>query len=209
MEWMKEKKISLTRRGEALRAPRWLNEDFGGELSGPNPGLDRQVMELKFRSLGFPNFCYEPPVGRAEGFCVAWRQGLFIEPMEVSKHLIRCIVHCEPSLEPWMLAAVYGPSRDIERATFWEKVKNEASVSNLPWLLVGDLNSTLFSSERSGLGTSRHAQQRSTTLCRCVEELGLIDLGVIGGKFSWRNRRFGKAFTQARLDRALCNMRWR
>ncbi|PON76320.1 hypothetical protein PanWU01x14_037380 [Parasponia andersonii] len=49
------------------------------------------------RPLHFYNVCFIPPVGLSGGFCVAWRDGVNLEPMYWSKNLISCLVFFGPT----------------------------------------------------------------------------------------------------------------
>ena len=40
-------------------------------------------------------------------------------------------------------------------------------------------------------------------------DLGAVDLGFGGNKFTWSNRRGGKGSIKERLDRGICNSEWR
>ena len=40
-------------------------------------------------------------------------------------------------------------------------------------------------------------------------DLGSVDLGFSGTKYTWRNNRWGQGSIQERLDRGIANMHWR
>ncbi|PON97171.1 Endonuclease/exonuclease/phosphatase [Trema orientale] len=171
--------------------------------------ITESSMISKLNSWGFNHYCYVPPINLSGGFCAAWKSSLRVEPVEMDKHVIHCLVYLEPSPTPWTLSALYGPSRVSDRPAFWNKIGALKERFNNPWLLVGDLNGTLLNNERAGPGVSRFAHRSSQPLRQMVENVGLIDLGVAGGKYTWRNGRRGMAFARARLDRALCDDQWR
>lgn len=119
------------------------------------------------------------------------------------------IVHGEPVSNSWLLMAVYGPLQVATREAFWNNIHSIQDKHPLPWLIFGDLNSTLFDAEKNGPGSSSKYSRSSKAFRNAVANLGLIGLGASRGTYMWRNRRCGFAHCRARLDRALCDTRWR
>ena len=56
-------------------------------------------------------------------------------------------------------------------------------------------------------GAVREAKQMAE-FRDCLNRCGLVDLGFIGQKYTWCNRRFGGERTKLRLDRAVANEGW-
>jgi hypothetical protein len=72
--------------------------------------------------------------------------------------------------------------------------------------LLGDFNSILSSSEKSGgrcFGSSSH-----NDFADFVHSNALVDLGFVGNRFTWSNHRLGHANIRERLDRGLANHGW-
>ncbi|PON56271.1 Endonuclease/exonuclease/phosphatase [Parasponia andersonii] len=65
---------------------------------------------------------------------------LRLEPVETDKKAIHCLVHLEPSPHPWLLSAIYRPSRSLERPSFWKHIQSMSARVPGPMLIVGDLN---------------------------------------------------------------------
>lgn len=122
--------------------------------------------------------------------------------------MINCLVYSGSFSNPWLLSAIYGPPKVSNRAAFWESINSILKNYDCPWLLVGDLNSTMSDDERFRPRDLRSSQRACQGLRNVVTNLGLIDLGSIGGKFSWQNRRLGLVHARARFDRALCDVKW-
>ncbi|PON84613.1 Endonuclease/exonuclease/phosphatase [Trema orientale] len=119
-------------------------------------------MRNKIWTWGFQHLCYVPLENLSGGFGVVWSSSLRLEPMERDKNIIHCLVHLEPSPNPWL-----------------------------------------------DLGSVRNAQRASQPFRDMVKGMGLVDLGVSRGRFSWRNGRCGLALSRARLNRAMCDAQWR
>lgn len=65
-----------------------------------------------------------------------------------------------------------------------------------PWCIMGDFNSVIDAKDKKG---GWHG------LRGVVDNLGLIDIGFSGEKFTWNNRRGGIENIQERLDRCYAN----
>jgi endonuclease/exonuclease/phosphatase family metal-dependent hydrolase len=72
---------------------------------------------------------------------------------------------------------------------------------NMPWVVFGDLNEILFSSEKEGGATRPQAYMQAFR--ECLVDCSLEDLGYIGNKFTWKRGRL-----RERLDRAVGNAAW-
>ena len=71
---------------------------------------------------------------------------------------------------------------------------------------MGDFNEILFQDEQFGSTTRPFKQMEDFRLA--LVDTGLIDIGFIGSKFTWCNKRVGSEFTKCRLARALVNDEW-
>ncbi|KAK3221777.1 hypothetical protein Dsin_008802 [Dipteronia sinensis] len=82
-----------------------------------------------------------------------------------------------------------------------------AGLSRLPWLCLGDFNKIIKDSEKFG-GVNKCWKEMSD-FRETLEECNLEDMGYVGSKFTWSNKREGSETIMERLDRALCNRSWR
>jgi endonuclease/exonuclease/phosphatase family metal-dependent hydrolase len=73
--------------------------------------------------------------------------------------------------------------------------------SDMPWLVMGDLNDILYQFEKEG-GRSRpaHCMQAFRD---AIEDCNLVDMRYIGDKFTWQ-----RGDIRERLDRGLANEAW-
>ncbi|KAJ0972346.1 hypothetical protein J5N97_020305 [Dioscorea zingiberensis] len=78
---------------------------------------------------------------------------------------------------------------------------------NIPWILVGDFNAILNSTEHRG-GTFDHYSIKSRHFNDFVSRNQLFDLGYQGSPYTWCNNQGGLARRWARLDRFLANNAW-
>lgn len=92
-----------------------------------------------------------------------------------------------------------------ERASLWEKLTSLGEGRDEVWLVTGDFNDLLDSTEKvRGLP---HWEGSFVAFRSFVTQAGLWDLQHTGESLSWRGTRYNH-FIQSRFDRALVNCRW-
>ena len=72
-----------------------------------------------------------------------------------------------------------------------------------PWVIMGDFNTTRFSSERSGGNMLNDTAMNE--FHECLFSLELADVPFLGPLFTWMNRQAGTSFIARELDRCLQN----
>jgi hypothetical protein len=91
------------------------------------------------------------------------------------------------------------------RIRLWDYLSQLRNLVKVPWLLVGDLNEVLFSSEVSG---GNFHPTHACLLAQVMNNCNLIDLHTIGGIFTWRkNIQMGR-HVRKRLDRTMVDVDW-
>ncbi|PON88156.1 Endonuclease/exonuclease/phosphatase [Trema orientale] len=141
-----------------------------------------------------------PPVGRSEGLCVAWKEGVELEPHFCSKNIISYIVYSDPLGVPWSFSMVYGPPATSLRRDFWNAVPSLLAQTPNAKLLIGDCNGTLLDCESwSSIHTHRGSSSCSGAMHGYFNEMGVLNLGFSGPSFTWNRRRGGVLFSRARL----------
>ena len=106
----------------------------------------------------------------------------------------------------WQFTGFYGHLVAYRRRESWALLDKLHSLTDLPWLLMGDFNEILSSDERLGelVGSQRNMYEFGEVLNKC----GLVDLGYRGYPFTWENCRDAEANVQKRLDRAVTSVAW-
>ncbi|XP_026383628.1 uncharacterized protein LOC113279138 [Papaver somniferum] len=75
-----------------------------------------------------------------------------------------------------------------------------------PWVIVGDLNVTLHSTEKQTFST--HTTPSRSSISRAIDQIGLIDIPFSGYPFTWCNNRTANIQVRVCLNRALANSSW-
>ncbi|CAL1380249.1 unnamed protein product [Linum trigynum] len=158
------------------------------------------------RGLGFDNsHCfYVDAVDASGGLEVAWSPGV---DASVFYHSDFCI--CSQINEDnfsYIVICVYISCNSVVRTTQLAHLRDFCSALTLPYVIIGDFNTTLHMSEKDGGNPWNVAQ--SVSLRDFIQDLGLHDRGFLGDPFTWTNRRMGAACIRERLDRDLCSQTW-
>ncbi|KAJ4845064.1 hypothetical protein Tsubulata_015508 [Turnera subulata] len=149
------------------------------------------------RKLGFRRSHRVEARGYSGGIWVLWREEL------VSVHFLinhAQFIHMKvcTAWGSFLLTAIYGSPSASNRKYLWQNLEVLSSTTTEPWLLAGDFNATLCTSESTS--------QRRTPSCSMKEfqntllNAGLLDLGYSGPSYTWQRGRLKK-----RLDRAISN----
>jgi hypothetical protein len=161
---------------------------------------------LVLKKIGFFSYVQIPPVGLSRGLFLAWKNEVDLEPIKQDAHQITCLVFTDNSHQPWMFSFVYAPHQHLLQPGFLEHLSGIGNSFQGSWLLLGDFNSILTTSEKSG--GRAYGSQFHRSFEDFVHSSGLIDLGFNGNRFTWSNHRQGIGNIIERLDRGLANGDW-
>ncbi|KAI9088637.1 hypothetical protein K1719_029751 [Acacia pycnantha] len=110
---------------------------------------------------------------------------------------------CDGSLN-FLLSAVYAVRTVVQKRILWEELEQYASSISATWVVLGDFNDILLSSERSG--GSACSDVRMGIFSDRINRCKMNDLVASGPKFTWKGPMMaGGRRLYERLDRALAN----
>lgn len=90
----------------------------------------------------------------------------------------------ENNHEPWLLTIVYGNMTHGLRKHLWSTLSRSNLNLEGPWLVTGDFNAVTSTNE---VGDSKKfSQARCASFMGWIFEEGLLDLGFLGTRFTWR-----------------------
>ncbi|KAL0434400.1 UNVERIFIED_CONTAM: hypothetical protein Slati_2774300 [Sesamum latifolium] len=135
-----------------------------------------------------------------------WRKDVGVCLQSYSRNHIYALAKIGKESEWWHFTGIYGNPEVCRRKETWQLLRYLSKNSIRPWLCVGDFNEILHQHEKAGL-TSR-AQWQITDFRRCLDEVGLQDMGFRGNLFTWCNGKEYPHTIRAWLDRACCNPNW-
>ncbi|KAL4304595.1 hypothetical protein GQ457_10G009920 [Hibiscus cannabinus] len=145
------------------------------------------------------DYALSPSIGSAGGLLSMWDTDYFQVDEKIIRPrfivLIGCIKHKNFTCG---ILNVYGPTVEAEKGDFLGDLLALIRQKQIPWCLAGDFNLFLDPCEKNG----RSLILSSIAIFRTfIFEASLIDLPLIGGKYTWGNNRDEPTFV--RLDRFL------
>uniref|UniRef100_A0A803Q826 CCHC-type domain-containing protein n=1 Tax=Cannabis sativa TaxID=3483 RepID=A0A803Q826_CANSA len=106
----------------------------------------------------------------------------------------------------WKMYCIYGTPYGASKREFWSWLTEKVSECNDPWALVGDLNVTLDHTKK--IGGRDYDAREGEFLRNFLFKCGGIDLGSVGGIFTWKNSRLAPNCIRKRLDRVIADGDW-
>ncbi|WKA01272.1 hypothetical protein VitviT2T_019560 [Vitis vinifera] len=135
----------------------------------------------------------------AGGLLICWdKRSMEVVDWEEGQYSLSCRFKNVEDGAVWVFTGVYGPFTKEAREGLWEELGAVRGIWEEPWCLGGDFNSTLYQRERSRQGRITSNMRR---FAHIIEELGLVDLPLQGGVFTWSGGLNNQSW--ARLDRFL------
>ncbi|XP_039123479.1 uncharacterized protein LOC120260105 [Dioscorea cayenensis subsp. rotundata] len=144
--------------------------------------------------------------GFSGGIIVMWHKSIGrVSPIAVSRRALHIII-TDNSSNAFLISVVYNSYRICNQCYLWNEL-SRITLLQIPWLIVGDFNSVLHTTEHKG-GPANYYERKTRFFLDFVEYNNLIDLNYTGPAFTWCNNQSGLARRWARLDRCLINLAW-
>ncbi|GLT52016.1 hypothetical protein SLA2020_253800, partial [Shorea laevis] len=179
-------------------------------LSETRVNRHRAEMIINRIGAGFDGKYQIDPIGYSGGIWVLWRSDLVhVSILSATAQEVHAMVRSRNFTVSCLLSAIYANPDFNNRKLLWDNlcaISTVASANNLPWLMIGDFNEKLTSNDKRG--ENPISQHKSRAFKTCLDYCNMIDLGFVGPKFTWSNKRPISQLIQARLDRAFANPSW-
>lgn len=134
-----------------------------------------------------------------------WHKEFNLEVCWITERVICCEVENGDKNKGWNLFASYGTPYPSEKEFFWEFIGNQVADCHLPWVVIGDLNEIVTANENRG---GRNIWKNRLFLKQFMDNIGVIDLGFSGKRYTWGNNHEGFACIKERLGRAVVDKKW-
>ncbi|XP_042497613.1 uncharacterized protein LOC122076376 [Macadamia integrifolia] len=160
---------------------------------------------LFFNRLGFdPDFIHNERVGGIPNLWLLCRRGV-ARPMVLSSSEQHISVSAQWIQDTVFLSVVHAKCFRAARRLLWVDLVASHPGTSTPWMILGDFNATLLSSEKRGLGSYNLGS--AGDFGAFVDTCSLIQVPSQGRKFTWTNNR-RRGHVAAVLDRSFCNDAW-
>lgn len=119
-------------------------------------------------------------------FC--WSDRVVVTLLQKSAQMITCAVQVPDIGQQFICSAIYAFNTAAERTLLWRKLRETQAVYahlSLPWILLGDYNVTLSSSEHLRSMDYRSDQASMRAFQEVVLDCSLVDLVYGGALFTW------------------------
>lgn len=137
------------------------------------------------RRMGFSSHHHVEAVGFSGGLWLLWDDVDFsLDILATGDQFIHARVVPARGEDLWFLTGVYGSPRLSDRDELWHNLRNLSQSTVGPWVLLGDFNAYIYSSEKWGGAPANTVAMRR--FLDCVNDCALLDLGFSGPPFTWK-----------------------
>jgi hypothetical protein len=148
-------------------------------------------------------------VGNSGGILSIWRKSLAsLVFSSIGDGYVGTCLDWGPQKKRCFVVNVYSKCDLSNKRRLWDAISmSKNGFSGGAWCILGDFNAVLHSDERRGINTPGFGDvsQESLEFNRFVSNLELLDLPVLGRKFTWCHP---NGRSMSRIDRALVSSEW-
>lgn len=153
------------------------------------PRISGATARKVLRSLRMPKSHVAEPEGFDGGICLSWEESILsVDVLFSSSQMVHAFVQ-KPGSDNFLLKILYDSPILENQRRLWSLLENLDRSLNLPWVVMGDFNDVLNSSQkRGGLAPSIG---RCMSLNSMILSCRLLDLGFNGQSLTCFNKRKG------------------
>ncbi|KAJ6725237.1 hypothetical protein OIU85_023090 [Salix viminalis] len=131
---------------------------------------------------------------------VGWNTLKFqVRCIHSSAQWLTCDINNLSGLHITRITFVYGCNDHVARSSLWHYLQTESlSNASTPWGIMGDFNSVLCPSDRSG--GSSHWQSHHQDFPNCIMQSSLQQIPYTGLHLTWHNNQTGEGTIMKKLD---------
>ncbi|XP_019178832.1 PREDICTED: uncharacterized protein LOC109173967 [Ipomoea nil] len=165
---------------------------------------ESKVEEVRIK-LGFEGKVCVERIGIGGGLAFLWRDKDTASLRSYSNNHIDMDITL-PGRSGWRMTGFYGEFDRSRRHITWNLLRQLKEDSQAPWVVVGDFNDIASLAEKRGVHP--HPSALIEGFNDALEDCGLVDLGMVGGRYTWVKGRGTDAWVEERLDRAVATLDW-
>lgn len=158
--------------------------------------INDSKLDIIAMRLGLSNYhCNGVPIGK---FWLFLNSSLSAEVITTHTYFITVNISAQVV---YHVTFIYSSCIQFDRMEIWNDLI--ANAPSDPWMVVGDFNAVIYSSEK--IGANPPATASVNSFHDLIQSLSLHDVCFSGPSYTWRNGQKGIHSIKARLDRALVN----
>lgn len=101
--------------------------------------------------LGYSNFRIIPSFGKRGGIWLMWKADItLLNYADSQPNHFHALFKMKPNLPEVLITGMHAPSVATDRNKYWIDLSEDSPSKGTPWLVAGDLNEVLSSSEKMG-----------------------------------------------------------
>ena len=155
--------------------------------------LDREGFDNKCDDLPFQNKVVVKKANARGRLALLWKSQVQLDVINYTDNFILAKVVEEDGFV-WMLTCFYGWPEASQKNKTWALLSHISSLVHGPWCCIGDFNAILHSLEKQSRYPPPFKQMEEFLMV--LDSCNLADLGFIGYKHTWNNKRPGAANTK-------------
>ncbi|XP_019161139.1 PREDICTED: uncharacterized protein LOC109157755 [Ipomoea nil] len=163
-----------------------------------------QIEKLRV-SWGFEGKLSVDSDGRSGGLALLWRIPGTANLLSYSANHVDFEIIL-PGIPMWRLTGFYGNPDQAQRLETWDLLRQLRDRSNLPWVILGDFNDITCQAEKRGV--RGQPERLIDGFTEALHDCSLVDLGMLGSRFTWERGRGTDRWVEERLDRVVATMEW-
>ncbi|XP_075670458.1 uncharacterized protein LOC142640275 [Castanea sativa] len=167
---------------------------------------DIDWMKMVKEHCGFKDGFSYPSEGASGGLALFWDSDIQVQMMSSSVFYIDAPVEGGSKFGRWRLTTFYGNPNTSLKANSWHLLQSLSTVSDLPWVVIGDFNEIMNAKEKEG-GASQPPQQMAQ-FNSAIDFRRLKELEFVGPLFTLIYQRGDNYQIKEQLDRALVTLDW-
>lgn len=158
------------------------------------------------RQLKFTDHHVVNPIRTGGGLALFWGDSVQVTILDSTPNYVDTAVCFISDAFVCKITWIYGNPHENEKKAFWRLMYQRFVTQTQPWLVIGDFNEVLESSEK--WGGDIPSLWRINLFRDFLSGRQLRDLHFQGPDFTWFAMRYGRVYIKERLDRALGNLAW-
>ncbi|WOK91875.1 hypothetical protein Cni_G00566 [Canna indica] len=196
-------------RGLGRYSKRFMVKSYARELGCSVLGIQESKLSASSIAIikqisGFlsPSFISLDAIGSSGGLLLIWDDEIWATSHTmVGQHFLSASLMHRSSHIYYTFINVYGPPRSVGRSSFLAELVPLLQNVDENIIMGGDYNITIFDHERKNCAGSARDSERFS---RFIMNQRLIDLPLLGRKYTWTNNQFNPSL--AKLDRVLISL---